>query len=164
MARQEIVDGVEDAHAAAVILAAPAQRRGYWIVVRLELLQELRFDCSRCGDCCTGGWNVLLGVEEAERIAGADLGPGGPGEDPPRVVRRRDGRARLGRHEDGACVFLGGERQCLLHERLGEAAKPLACRLYPFHFAPLGDAVGVDVAFSCRAVAEDRGRPLGERL
>jgi hypothetical protein len=42
--------------------------------------------------------------------------------------------------------------------------KPLLCRLYPFGFAPIGERVGVDVSFFCRAVSRDEGEPLSRRV
>jgi lysine-N-methylase len=73
-------------------------------------------------------------------------------------------RLSLAKRDDGACVYLGAENQCRIHERFGEGAKPLMCRLFPFGFLPVGDRVAVDVSFSCRAVSEERGLPLGERV
>jgi lysine-N-methylase len=129
---------------------------------------DLRFTCSRCGECCRG-WNVLLAEGEADRLAslpwdGADrdlagLRPGAPipGDSAP-------GRLALSRREDGACVYLGSENQCRIHERFGAEAKPLMCRLFPFGFSTLGDRVAVDVSFACKAVREEWGAPLPTRV
>ncbi|MDQ3264178.1 MAG: YkgJ family cysteine cluster protein [Myxococcota bacterium] len=47
---------------------------------------------------------------------------------------RRGSRRRTLKVEKGACVFLDRNSGC----RLSEAARPLACRLYPFHLLPDG--------------------------
>ena len=129
---------------------------------------EARFTCSRCGECCRG-WNVMLGPGEAERLEALDwsgVAPELEGILPAAPVPgdSRPGRLALARGRDGACVYLGSRNQCRIHETFGEAAKPLLCRLYPFGFAPIGERVGVDVSFFCRAVSQDQGEPLSRRL
>lgn len=126
---------------------------------------DVRFTCSQCGDCCRT-FDVPLVQGEAERLeslAWEGSGPGAQVTTPIRVAGLA-GRRQLARRRDGACVFLGERSQCLVHERFGELAKPLMCRLYPFAFYPLGDRVGVDVSFACRAVAAGEGAPLEARL
>ena len=129
---------------------------------------EVRFTCSRCGDCCRG-WHVMLGPGEVERLEALDwsasapelsgVSPGAPVPGEPRL-----GRLALARNADGACIYLGAENECRIHETFGEAVKPLMCRLYPFGFLAVGDRVGVDVSFSCRAVSRDEGEPLSRRV
>ncbi len=135
---------------------------------RFELAPDVRFRCSRCGDCCRT-WNVMLGPGEAaalrrlnwtgrvERLAGAE---------PARKVRQAGTpeRERLRRRADGSCVYLGEADQCLVHEHFGGREKPLLCRLYPFGFYPMGERIGVDVSFACRAVSRGEGEPLDERV
>lgn len=134
---------------------------------RYAFAEDVRFTCSRCGDCCRT-WNVMLGPGERQRLEALDWA--GRADDlvglRPAVRVRQPGaeeRERLRRRDDGACVYLGAESQCLVHEHFGAAAKPLLCRLYPFGFYPMDDRVSVDVSFACRAVSEGRGRPLAER-
>jgi lysine-N-methylase len=67
---------------------------------------------------------------------------------------------QLAHRADGACVFLREDGRCRIHARDGEAAKPLACRLYPFRFVPLGSQVRVDVRFDCPSTAGNFGRPI----
>jgi len=129
--------------------------------------EDVRFTCSRCGDCCRT-WNVMLGPGERRRLEALDWA--GRADElvdvRPAVRVRQPGaaeRERLRRRGDGACVYLGAESQCRIHEHFGAEAKPLLCRLYPFGFYPMGDRVGVDVSFACRAVSEGRGKPLAER-
>lgn len=76
---------------------------------------------------------------------------------------RAGGRAVLARRPDGACIFLGAQDQCRIHEHFGGDQKPLMCRMFPFGFLPVGDQVAVDVSFACRSVSEGTGRPLKVR-
>lgn len=70
---------------------------------------------------------------------------------------------RLARRDDGACVFLDDDGLCRIHAKHGEAAKPLACRLYPFAFHPSGKSVAVSLRFDCPSVTANEGKPLAER-
>lgn len=130
--------------------------------------EELRFTCSRCGDCCRR-WVVALGEQEVSRLEAlpwgendADLREVSPHRAEP--GNETSARRVLASNDDGACVFLGAENQCRIHERFGESAKPLLCRLYPFGFFPVGDRVAVDVSFACRSVSEGTGEPLSRRI
>jgi len=60
----------------------------------------------------------------------------------------REGRAETG--------------QCLLHRRLGFAAKALACRCYPVVFATHGGQARAGLHFTCPAVVDGGGPPLEE--
>jgi len=136
--------------------------------VRYEIPADVHYSCTMCGDCCRR-FDVLLGPGERERVealewgdSGPALGPGG-GTMPSANPAIRGGR-QLARRADGACVFLGERNQCLIHERFGEDAKPLMCRMYPFAFYRFGDRVGVEVAFSCNAVSTDRGEDVARKV
>jgi len=67
-------------------------------------------------------------------------------------------------HKDGGCVFLGEGGRCRIHEKFGAAAKPLACRIYPFVLVPAGDHWRVGLRFACPSVAGDKGGPLSQHL
>jgi len=91
----------------------------------------LRFECTRCGACCTGGRGyVWLGADDIVRIAARlslsldDFGR--------RCVRRVGDRyALLESPNDGACVFLAGEH-CSIYD-----VRPTQCRRFPFWSALL---------------------------
>jgi Fe-S-cluster containining protein len=130
--------------------------------------KELRFTCSRCGDCCRQ-WLVSLAPHEAQRLESLTWDE--RDEDLRSVPVHRSvpgaessGRRALAQRDDGACVFLGARNQCRIHERFGEEKKPLMCRLFPFGFLPVGDRVAVDVSYACRAVSLESGAPLEERV
>jgi lysine-N-methylase len=48
--------------------------------------------------------------------------------------------------------------------RHGSAAKPLACRIYPYTLVPAGDHWKLGLRFACPSVAENLGRPLADHL
>jgi Fe-S-cluster containining protein len=86
----------------------------------------LRFECTRCGRCCTGGHGYVWVTEsEAHRLAARlalDLDAFGR-----RYLRRIGDRyALLESPRDGACVFLAGEL-CTVYED-----RPSQCRRFPF--------------------------------
>jgi Fe-S-cluster containining protein len=86
----------------------------------------LRFACTGCGACCTGGHGyVWVDVEEIRRLAARlDMGLDAFGR---RFLRRIGGRyALLDDPDSGACVFLVGNA-CSLYED-----RPAQCRSYPF--------------------------------
>jgi uncharacterized protein len=87
----------------------------------------LRFECSQCGDCCTGApgyvWvnqeeiaalaaEVKLEIDEFER----------------KYVRRVGVRRSLVEFSNGDCVFFDGEtRKCTVYN-----ARPRQCKTWPF--------------------------------
>jgi hypothetical protein len=71
-------------------------------------------------------------------------------------------RKILARRSDGACVFLGSDNRCRIHQHFGADQKPLMCRLFPFGFLPFGDQMAVDVSYACRSVSLEKGVPLKE--
>ncbi len=82
------------------------------------------------------------------------------GVDPAGMIVPEGDQYRLGHAADGACVFLDAAGRCRIHARFGEAAKPLACRLYPLVIHPSGKRVVVGLRFSCPSAAANRGLPL----
>ncbi len=118
------------------------------------------YDCTGCGDCCRGRFAIVISQEDRDRIVEQkwdekELGLGGK----PLFTPQGDG-FKLAHREDGSCVFLQPDAKCRIHALHGEAAKPLACRLYPFTFVPTGNNVRVDVRFDCPATAGNLGRPI----
>ena len=132
----------------------------------LEYPKDVCFSCTKCGDCCRS-FDLLLGPGERERLA--DLDWTGRERDlvgarpAARVkVAGLDGCHQLSRKPDGACIYLGPENQCRIHQHFGAEAMPLMCRLYPFGFYAMGERTAVDVSFYCRSVSQGDGTPIGE--
>jgi hypothetical protein len=87
--------------------------------------EGLRFQCRRCGACCTGdpGY-VYFKRGEAEAIA-AFTGLGVK-EFRARYTRKDRGRASLREESDGRCVFFE-EGGCRIYP-----VRPVQCRTFPF--------------------------------
>ena len=62
-------------------------------------------------------------------------------------------RAPLNHRADGGCVFLGADNLCRIHGKFGSAAKPLACRIYPFLLVPAGDHWNLGLRLACPSAA-----------
>lgn len=136
-------------------------------LLHLQLPTLQNWSCHNCGGCCK---QHLIEITEEERIrilgqqwTAAD---GVPANRP--VVEWFAGpfwkkRYRLAHQPDGACVFLDDKGLCRIHAKFGEAAKPLACRVYPYAFHPHGKSVTVSLRFSCPSVVSNLGRPVTQQ-
>lgn len=125
----------------------------------LPVLQN--WDCQSCAHCCRD-YRVHVSEEERQRLAGHDWSDVADLAGVPPVVADDSLGYRLNQRADGACVFLSDQGRCRIHERFGSAAKPFACRLYPFVLTPAGDHWRVGLRFSCPAAARNQGQPLTE--
>lgn len=131
-----------------------------------EFPSDAHFTCQQCGDCCRT-WNVLVTDAEREELKSLDWSDKEAqlGDVRPTVAVKipgMEGRHRLNRTDDGACVFLVDNR-CALHTHFGAESKPLMCRLYPFAFYELGERTTVDCSFFCKGVNRDLGDSLEGR-
>jgi Fe-S-cluster containining protein len=110
---------------------------------------ELKFTCSQCGNCCTGGPGfVWISREEIDRLAEFLRLP--PEEVVEKYCRKADGKFSLKEYRNARgeydCVFLteekverpaetNGEDQSVTHTRRGCSiypVRPLQCRTWPF--------------------------------
>lgn len=87
----------------------------------------LRFQCTGCGDCCTGAPGfVWVNKEEITALA-AKVGLD-EDEFESRYVREIGVRKSLVEFNNGDCVFFDGKtRKCKVYE-----ARPRQCRTWPF--------------------------------
>lgn len=87
----------------------------------------LRFECSQCGDCCTGAPGyVWVNKEEIADLA-TNQGMTVP-EFEAKYVRRVGIRKSLVEYSNGDCVFFDGKaRKCTVYH-----ARPKQCRTWPF--------------------------------
>lgn len=129
---------------------------------QLPVLQN--WDCHACGTCCHE-YEVTVTDEERRRIAGQGWESDASLAGTPVFVASGPPWAReyrLNHRADGACVFLSPEGRCRIHERFGAAAKPLACRLYPFVLVPADGHWRIGMRYSCPSASANRGRPAAE--
>ena len=90
--------------------------------------EPLRFECTQCGQCCSGGgaYHVFLKAAEAEQIrAVLQLSRDWFWR---RYLQRLDsGELTVVLKADGRCSFLDRDGRCSVYE-----VRPMQCRTYPF--------------------------------
>jgi len=132
-------------------LRTEASRRAH---VEVAVRRDAVFTCHGDGLCCTDA-HLLGPLRPSERALVSAI-------EPRAVVRlpRQPGHY-LATTRAGACVFLEGATGktpplCALHARLGEPAKPRACRRFPFALVrtPLGTRAITDHRCPCRTMGE----------
>jgi Fe-S-cluster containining protein len=134
--------------------------------VKLEVSPGQRFTCQQCGMCCRGAWVVVTPAEvdryRATGVARFYSDDGAPDADPFEPVAH--GHFRIRKRADGACGFLSPDDRCRIHEELGGAAKPLACRVFPFRFPTAPGRPLVATSASCPTIVKNEGEPLAAQL
>lgn len=129
---------------------------------RLETPAGQNWSCHGCTDCCRDQFLVTLSAAEKQRLEQQGW-TAADGVDPAAMIVPEGNRFRLTHQSNGACVFLDATGRCRIHARFGEAAKPLACRLFPLVIHPAGKKLVVGLRFSCPSAVANRGRPLAEQ-
>ena len=131
----------------------------------LDLPVFQNWSCHNCSGCCRQH-QIEITAEEKARIEKQNwtAKDGVPSGQPvfQSIGPIWDRRSALAHQPDGACVFLNEDGLCRIHAKFGEAAKPLACRIYPYAFHPAGKQVAVSLRFSCPSVVANLGKPLKE--
>ncbi|HEV2972088.1 MAG TPA: YkgJ family cysteine cluster protein [Pirellulales bacterium] len=87
----------------------------------------LRFQCTQCGDCCTGApgyvWVNKAEIEALAAKLGIDVG-----DFQRKYVREVGVRKSLVEFANGDCVFFDGQtRKCKVYD-----TRPRQCRTWPF--------------------------------
>lgn len=131
--------------------------------MRLDVLEDQRFSCRTCSNCCRN-WHVELLDNEIDALPKLAW----PEGDTLRGVNpflRFSGRTYLRHAEDSACVFLNrGNGRCRIHEQFGMNAKPLGCRLFPFQIARTFEGrLSVLGRNDCPAIRANFGQPFDEQ-
>ncbi|AWM40937.1 Flagellin N-methylase [Gemmata obscuriglobus] len=86
----------------------------------------LAFECTQCGDCCTGAPGFVWVTDEELAAIAAKLGePVDEARD--RLTRRARGRRTLRERPNGDCVLLDAKRGCTVY-----GVRPAQCRTWPF--------------------------------
>lgn len=130
----------------------------------LTVLQH--WDCQGCTACCRQ-YQVAVSPSEMKRIEAQGWASEPDLQGVPMFVRTGgwfSTEYQLNHRADGACVLLGADNRCRIHVKHGSAAKPLACRIYPYSLVPVGDHWNLGLRFACPSAVEDRGRPLADHL
>jgi lysine-N-methylase len=129
--------------------------------LQLPLIQN--WSCHSCGGCCRKHL-IEITEEDRRRILEQNWTPAdGIGNESPMIWHAGPPwkkRYRLAHRSDGSCVFLDEKGLCRIHAKFGEAAKPLACQVYPYAIHPGGRKLALSLRFSCPSVVANKGRPV----
>ena len=129
--------------------------------LHLPVIQN--WSCHNCGGCCREHLIEVTAAEKARIEQQNWTADNGVPTDRPHIVRHSGDSWRLNHQDDGACVFLDERGLCRIHARFGEAAKPLACRVYPYAVHPVSGSLTVSLRFSCPSVVQNLGQPVSEQ-
>lgn len=118
----------------------------------------LRFTCTQCGNCCTGGPGVVWVTEEEIRQIAA-IRNETYGEILIHHTRLVGGRRSLKEYPNGDCTFFDPQsRKCTLY-----SARPAQCRTWPFWPSLLtSPETWKQVATVCPGADQGRLVPLEE--
>ncbi len=132
--------------------------------LQIELPTIQNWNCHNCSGCCKQH-GIFITEEEERRIESQGWEASGElskGLEP--IIKEKSlfgkKQSRLAQQPDGACIFLDEQGLCRIHGKFGEAAKPLACRIYPYAFHPKGNEITVSLRFSCPSVTQNLGKSL----
>lgn len=96
---------------------------------------QFRCKCGECRNCCCGGWNIAVSMEEYFRLIGMDCSE--------LLHRRLETAFRepefispehyrvISPNWTGVCPMLDEDGLCMLQKECGEDMLPEVCRLYP---------------------------------
>ena len=88
----------------------------------------LKFQCSQCGDCCTGAPGFVWVNEQEIAAIAHEIGEPDVEKFSKLYVRKVGTRFSLKEFPNGDCVFFDGEaRKCTVY-----GARPRQCRTWPF--------------------------------
>ena len=88
----------------------------------------LRFQCTQCGDCCTGAPGLVWVNQEEIAALAALLGEESTEAFERKYVRKVGVRKSLNEFSNGDCVFFDNQaRRCTVY-----GARPRQCRSWPF--------------------------------
>jgi len=136
--------------------------------MRLQVIDpDLRFECTGCARCCRQPFRVIIDPQRAAALDRVDWGaefPSLAGRQLYKKVRQGRGTVlELAKVEGSACVFLDVDGRCIIHKKLGFAAKPQMCQQFPYIAAPGGDADYVSANYGCKAIQEQRGPRVSDQ-
>lgn len=129
---------------------------------RLHIPLGIRFECTRCANCCLS-WPVPLNEQDVKRLTSAlDCSEA---ELPVSFLSHAQRQAglvgftrALEKRSDGRCSYLN-ESVCTLQD----VAKPGMCQLFPYSFIDTPEGPYVGLSFASTGVLQNSGRLLEEQ-
>lgn len=116
-----------------------------------------RWACHSCGNCCRSLVGHLFDGDK-KRLDAQDwvarLGT--------QPYLRVGNNWVLNKRSDGACVFLQENNLCRIHAEYGEAAKPFACRIFPFSVRPIAQGWQASFRFDCPSATSSKGKSISD--
>ena len=129
---------------------------------QINFLPGQHFECTACGKCCKGAWNIAVD-EESFRTIQQSKSFGKRRKEGYVPLTVSDGQASVGRKESGGCVFQDENNLCDIHGELGLEKKPLVCQTYPNMLTNTPEGYFVSLSFACPAVLNNAGTPMEEK-
>ncbi len=129
---------------------------------QINFLPGQHFECTACGKCCKGAWNIAVD-EESFRTIQESKSFGKRKSEGYIPLTVSDGGASVGRKESGGCVFQDDNNLCDIHGELGLEKKPLVCQTYPNMLTNTPEGYFVSLSFACPAVLNNAGTPMEEK-
>lgn len=128
----------------------------------INFLPGQHFECTACGKCCKGAWNIAVDNDSFHSIKASQSFQKQSKKGYLPLVLAEDKQASLGRDSRGACVFLADDNLCEVHGELGMESKPLVCRTYPHMLTKTPEGYFSSLSFACPAVLSNSGKPIAE--
>lgn len=125
--------------------------------VLMPNVAQQRWACHSCGLCCRS----LVGHLFPEEVARLDAQQWSAELGTAPYVRLGRGYV-LNKRPDESCVFLDDKNLCKIHAKFGEAAKPLACRIFPFSVRPVSRGWQASFRFDCPSAVASQGKPISQ--
>ncbi len=132
--------------------------------------EDIRYSCQGCGRCCSG-WSVGMTEEDYAHVKDTDWQSLHPELAKKELFFHREKEFATGTSAyphytaptaQGSCPFLV-DNLCFIHSHLGEAAKPISCRIFPYTFAETPTGIYTGVSFASMAAVRNIGDPLSEQ-
>jgi hypothetical protein len=146
---------------ARALLDASYFRQHFRASVKFSALQDARFSCQMSTDCCRHDFEITLPKEAQLVIDAMPWQSVQPQLQGTQLPVRADGKLQL-KSVNETCRFLGSQRQCLIHQRLGR--QPFGpCSVFPFAFAQTPEGIAVSMSPICGASRRGLGLALAAR-
>lgn len=134
----------------------------------LHIPQEINYECTGCGTCCSG-WAVHLTADDYERIAAVDWAESHADYKGQVLFKELKKYEQLNTpyshkivSDDGSCPFLVN-KLCFIHSQKNAEFKPSICQLFPYCFTDTPSGTYATISFVSMGAIYNSGRALSEQ-